>query len=137
MTDPHRHFLPAELVVNIALMDDQHAYLFARLEALKSLCIAQNALPKPEAEALYQTLVEHCDSEAALAKAAGLDFQQHDLKHRAMLAGIRKMINEVLHERLDVFSLIRYVDYWFERHILDEDKHLGAALEGKHRHDDF
>ena len=128
MSDPHRQFLPAELLVNVGLMDDQHAHLFAQLEALKTLCIEQNALPQSEAEALYQTLVEHCDSEAALAAAAGVDFTTHNKKHQVMLTGIRKMINEVLHERLDVFSLIRYVDYWFERHILDEDKQLAEAL---------
>lgn len=128
MTDPHRQFLPEELLVNVRLMDDQHAHLFAQLEALKELCIAQNALPQSEAEALYQTLVEHCDSEAGLAAAAGVDFTKHNQKHQAMLTGIRKMINKVLHERLDVFSLIRYVDYWFERHILEEDKHLAEAL---------
>lgn len=137
MSDQHRQFLPEELLVSVPLMDDQHAHLFAQLEALKSLCIEQNALPQSEAEALYQTLVEHCESEAALAAAAGVNFSTHNQKHQAMLTGIRKMINEVLHERLDVFSLIRYVDYWFERHILDEDKHLGEALRHAGKHNDL
>ena len=66
-------------------------------------------------------MVEHCDSEAGLAAAAGVDFTKHKQKHQAMNTGIHKMINEVLNERLDVFSLISYVDYWFERHILEED----------------
>ena len=28
----------------------------------------------------------------------------------------------------DVFGLIRYVEYWFERHITEEDKGLGESL---------
>ena len=45
-----------------------------------------------------------------------------------MLRGIRKMLDDMEKPGADVFSLIRYVDYWFERHIQEEDRNLGINL---------
>lgn len=81
-----------------------------------------------EAEALYQTYRSSTVTARQTRRCRRLTSPEHNQKHQAMLAGVPQMIDEVLHERLDVLSLIRYVDYWFERHILDEDKHLAEAL---------
>lgn len=121
--------LPRTLIVNVPEIDRQHDELFSELAALKSMSIEQNALPLARAEALFDLLVEHCATEERLALEAGLDFRTHRDKHARMLKGIRKMLDEVERETLDVFTLIRYVDYWFERHISEEDKDLGAALQ--------
>lgn len=121
--------LPRALIVNVAEIDRQHDGLFSELAALKAMCIEQNALPVARAEALFDLLVTHWATEEQLARDAGLDFRKHHEKHERMLKGIRKMLNEVEGEALDVFSLIRYIDYWFERHIADEDKDLGYALQ--------
>lgn len=121
--------LPCALIVNVPEIDHQHDALFSELAALKSMSIEQNALPLERAEALFDLLVEHCATEERLAGEAGLDFRAHREKHERMLKGIRKMLNEVENEALDVFSLIRYVDYWFERHISEDDKDLAYALQ--------
>lgn len=127
--------LPRTLIVDVPEIDRQHDELFSELATLKSMCIEQNSLPLERAEALFDLLVEHCATEERLALDAGLDFRGHREKHGRMLKGIRKMLNEVEHEKLDVFTLIRYVDYWFERHISDEDKALGLALQlAEHGH---
>lgn len=128
MLNSNSHFLPSNLIVGVDLMDEQHAYLFAELDALKRRCLEHNALPQDEAKALLEALEVHFSSEHGLADDVAADFSTHDRKHQAMIGGIRKMISEVLHERMDVFSLIRYIEYWFERHILDEDRPLAEAI---------
>lgn len=121
-------YLPSSLVIDIPEVDDQHARLFEQLEIFKASCIEHNAVPVDEAEALFATLLEHCQTEERLARQAGLDFRRHGEKHVAMLNGIRKALNDMERPEVDVFSLIRYVGCWFERHILEEDKNLGVNL---------
>ena len=121
-------FLPDLLVVDVVEIDEQHAELFARLAQLKDACIEFNCLPAAEADALLQSLSIHCDTEEKLAVMAGLDFTNHAIKHQKMLKGIAHTLDEVRAGRTDVFSLIRFIEYWFERHILEEDKALGKHL---------
>jgi hemerythrin-like metal-binding protein len=121
-------YLPNALVIDVPEIDDQHARLFEQLEAFKASCIDHNAFVPEEAEAIFQTLVDHCATEERLAGEAGLDFGRHGDKHRLMLSGIRKRLDAMEHPDADVYGLIRYVAYWFERHITEEDKHLGNQL---------
>lgn len=122
-------FLPRELLVDVPAIDRQHDELFTRFEALKAICIEQNALPIAEAEALIDALEVHFATEEKFALDAGVDFGRHGEKHRRMLASVRKMLANVIAGELDAFSLIRYLDYWFERHIREEDKALGRSLQ--------
>ena len=121
-------FLPCTLVVDVEDMDRQHADLFACLERVKARCIECNASCLDELELLYRWLGSHCQSEERLARQISFDFSDHARKHGEMLRGIRRMLDEVSSGKRDVFSLLRYVDYWFERHIEQEDKPLAAAL---------
>ena len=121
-------YLPTALMVDVPEIDQQHADLFEQLAALKLACVEHNAYMPQEAEALFLTLVEHCETEERLAQVAGLDFRRHGEKHRAMLHSIRKRLDEMERPEADVFGLIRYVEYWFERHIKEEDKGLGENL---------
>ena len=122
-------FLPSTLIVNIQVMDDQHAALFSNLAALKMLCIERNELPVAESETLLKALRFHCATEEGLAGNAGLDFSAHGQKHKNMLAAITHAVNEVHEGRMDVFSVLRYIEYWFERHIREEDLKLGHNLQ--------
>jgi hemerythrin-like metal-binding protein len=132
-------FLSEDLILDVDVIDCQHNELFGRLDALKALCVERNALPEVEAEALLNALVAHFSAEEKLARAAGLDFRAHGEKHQRMLEGIQKMLFEVVSGCMDVFTLLRYIDYWFERHIVYEDKLLALnlqqtpfSLEGQH-----
>jgi hemerythrin len=122
-------FLPSTLIVNIHEMDEQHAALFSRLAALKMLCIERNELPINELEALLAALRIHCATEENLAGNAGLNFCDHGTKHEKMLAAISKALSDVREGRMDVFSVLRYIEYWFERHIREEDLDLGCNLQ--------
>jgi hemerythrin len=85
-------------------------------------------LPLDRAEALLMALQEHFNTEERLAFAVGHDFAEHALKHEKMMAVIRNGIAKVNAGTKDVFGLLRYVEYWFERHIAEEDKALGVKL---------
>lgn len=121
-------YLPDVLVINVPEVDGQHARLFEQLELFKAACLESNAFMSDQAEALFAYLVAHCETEERLAGEAKLDFRRHGEKHRVMLKGIRKRLDEMEHPEADVFGLIRYVAYWFERHIKEEDIGLGDSL---------
>lgn len=121
-------YLPAALRVHVPVIDAQHADLFERLASLKVSCIEHNAYMQEEADALFVTLVEHCETEERLAREAGVDFRRHGEKHVVMLHGIRKRLDEMEHPEADVYGLIRFIEYWLERHIREEDKLLGMSL---------
>lgn len=123
------NYLPDALMVNVPAIDQQHAELFARLAHLKTVCIEANCLPSTEADALIEALNVHYATEESFAKQASLDFSIHAEKHSRMLNGIVKTLNQARDGHMDIFSLIRYVEYWFERHITEEDKHLGQQLQ--------
>jgi len=122
-------FLPDALIINVPAIDDQHAGLFARLAHLKDLCIESNCLPSVEADTLLECLSVHCATEEYMAAQVGLDFAEHAQKHQKMLKAIARTLHEVKEGRTDVFSLIRFIEYWFERHISEEDRPLGRNLQ--------
>ena len=121
-------YLPGALVINVPEIDAQHADIFERLASLKVSCIDHNAYMQEEADELFVTLVEHFETEARLAREAGVDFRRHGEKHLAMLHGIRKRLDEMEHPEADVYGLIRYIEYWLERHIREEDKWFAKSL---------
>ncbi len=121
-------YLPGALLINVPEIDAQHADLFERLASLKISCIEHNAYMQEEADELFVTLVEHCETEERLAREAGVDFRRHGEKHLAMLHGIRKRLDEMEHPEADVYGVIRYIEYWLERHIREEDTLLGKSL---------
>lgn len=123
-------FLPEALVLKVPELDCQHQALFAQLEEIKAICVEENYLPLVLADALLLALQDHFNTEERLALAAGYDFEEHALKHEKMLAAIRRGVSKVSEGTKDVFGLLRYVEYWFERHIAVDDKALGARLRG-------
>jgi len=121
-------FLPTPLLIGIPEVDAQHDDLFRRLVVLKGICLSEGRLPQAEADALLAALAVHYATEEQVAAAIGMDFAGHARAHREMLQMLTKSLNEVVDGRADVFSTLRYIEYWFERHIAQEDVHLGACL---------
>lgn len=115
-------FLPAELVLGVPELDEQHEALFAQLVFLKNLCLREKHLPAAEADALLKALRDHYDSEERLADEMGEDFSNHARQHEVMLLAVSKTLKEVVERRANIFALLRYLDYWFERHIVEEDR---------------
>lgn len=122
-------FLPEALMIGIAEIDAQHEELFVRLQSLKLLCVERNCLPEQSGADLLCFLERHFATETAFARQAGIDFSRHALKHQANLAGMTKAVREACLGQRDIFSVLRYLEYWFERHIVEEDLPLGARLQ--------
>lgn len=121
-------FLPESLTLAVEEIDEQHGALFAELADIKAICLASNVLPIAQAQELISSLHIHFATEEQLAAAVQYDFSDHAVKHAKMVRAIEKGLAEVLDGTQDVFSLLRYVEYWFERHISEEDRPLGLFL---------
>ncbi|WP_265949325.1 bacteriohemerythrin [Dechloromonas sp. A34] len=121
MNDGAHHFLPGPLLIGVAEVDAQHDAMFRQLVVLKGLCLRDGCLPIEETDGLLAALQEHYATEERLAEEAGLDFAAHAQAHREMLELVGKAFSEVVEGRGDVFGTLRYVEYWFERHIAQDD----------------
>lgn len=122
-------YLPDALVVDVNEIDEQHAGLFQRLAQLKQHCIEFNTVPDDEFEGLLQALRDHFATEAHFAAQAGMNFASHSTKHQKMIKGIQRAADQVRGGTMDIFGLIKFIEYWFERHILDEDKDLAFNIQ--------
>lgn len=118
-------FLPAGLLLGIEEIDRQHAELFRGMAQLKESFLNEGRLLPAEADGLIQALREHYATEEQLAEAVGMDFTEHAEGHRNMLQMISKALSEGVEGRADVSGTLRYIEYWFERHIAQDDKPLG------------
>lgn len=137
MTSDDIRLLPEALVLGVPEIDAEHAEMFARIASIKAHCLETNSLPFDEAEALLAFLNKHFAMEYELAARYDIRFADHDAKHRNTAARITRGIAEVSNGRQNVFSLLRFLEYWFERHILEDDKSLAEAvlrLENARRH---
>lgn len=123
---PHS-FLPSPLRIGVPEIDEQHDALFRHLVVLKGLCLRDGFLPMEEADGLLAALQVHYATEERLADEAGQDFVAHARAHSEMLGVVGKALSEVAEGRGDVFGTLRYVEYWFERHIAQEDMCLGQC----------
>ena len=127
MEESASRFLPGALRIGIESIDEQHARLFGQLVEIKQICLVENALPPAEANALVVALSEHYSYEMALARQMGIEFTDHAKKHGKMLRLVDKALCEAVAARADAFSTLRYIEYWFERHIAEDDRLLGAV----------
>lgn len=123
--DPRR-FLPLSLQLGIPEIDAQHEALFAQLVALKRLCLKNNFLPAAEAEDLLVALRTHFAVEEAYAEQAQVEFSHHVKQHQQLFNEVSKALTDAVAGQADIFGVLRYIEYWFERHIAVEDKQLGA-----------
>lgn len=126
------NLLPEALVLDVPEVDAQHEEIFFRVEWLKALCLEANGLVDAPADEFLMFLKEHFSTEERIAREAGLDFSEHARKHAENLAMMTRAVDEVRTGERDIFSLLRYLEYWFERHIVEEDKPFADGLHETH-----
>ncbi len=127
------YFLPDALVLGVPEIDSEHAQIFEHLVALKAQHIETNSFPAASADQLVAALRSHFATEERLARTAGLDFAAHADKHQRMLGLVELNLGKVRDGGTDIFSLYRYLGYWFERHIEEEDKAFRTEEQTAHR----
>jgi hemerythrin len=113
--------LPSHLRVNIPEVDTEHNEPFLFLEEFKRYCFEKVLVPLEKRNALRNVLIDHFATEFALAKRSKLDFDLHGKAHANMFKVVSQALDQMSTNNSDLYSLIRYIDYWFEKHILDYD----------------
>lgn len=121
--------LPEALLVDLPEIDAQHEEIFDRIETLKSVCFESTYVPIDEFDSLLDLFEQHFATEERIADEAGLDFVDHTKVHRDTLRLLRKALSEVISGTHDAHSFLRYSEYWFERHISEDDRRFVAALQ--------
>lgn len=114
--------LPEQLVVDLPEIDAQHEEIFCRIESLKAACFESGHVPVAEFQALLDYFTMHFATEERLADEAGLDFVDHARIHEDTLRLLRRALTEVIRGGRDAHSFLRYCEYWFERHISEDDR---------------
>ncbi len=120
--------LPEALLIDLPEIDAQHEEIFRRIESLKLACIGSGPIPFEDFDSLLAYLKYHFDSEERLANEMGIDFLDHATVHRENLHALCKAFDEVRGGARDVHSFLRYAEYWFERHIAEEDKPFATKV---------
>ncbi|MBI4741420.1 MAG: hemerythrin family protein [Betaproteobacteria bacterium] len=120
--------LPEALVIDLPEVDAQHEEIFVRLEALKDACFGAEARPVDKFGQLLDFVAHHFATEERIAEQAGLEFSRHYQSHCDNLHILGKALNEVRKGTRDVHSFLRFVEFWLERHIVEEDKPFGASM---------
>jgi hemerythrin-like metal-binding protein len=123
-----RGLLPELLVLGIPQVDAQHEAIFYRIENLKFLCLESAEPPRAAFEELLGYLREHFQTEESIARTAQLDFTEHGEMHSQTLITLTGWVEVVLSGHREVFSFLRYLEIWFERHIREEDQPFATQL---------
>jgi len=120
--------LPEALLIDLPEIDAQHEEIFRRIEALKETCFGSGPVSFEEFESLLEYLKYHFSTEERVAGEAGAGFVDHARVHRENLQALGKAFREVRDGARDVHSFLRYAEYWFERHITEEDKPFADSV---------
>jgi hemerythrin len=120
--------LPEALLVDLPEVDAQYEEIFARIELLKATCFESDTVPFEACEALLALLAHHFATEERIAACAELEFSKHTKTHRDTFQILSKALDEVHKGVRNVHSFLRYVEFWFERHITQDDKPFAASL---------
>lgn len=126
--------LPEALVIGLPEVDAQHEEIFSRIESLKEGCLEHCHAPFLEFESLMAFFAHHFATEERIAEQAGLDFSEHKKAHRTNLRVLKKALDEVRSGTRDGYSFMRYIELWFERHIIEYDQPFAASLRPRKRH---
>ncbi len=120
--------LPEALFVDHPEVDAQHEQIFIRVELLKDACCDVDYPSIDVFDDLLRFVGHHFATEERIAEQAGLEFSEHAKKHRNSLYLLNKALDRVREDQRNGFDFLRYVEYWLERHILEEDKSFGALI---------
>lgn len=120
--------LPESLILDVPHVDAQHESLFCCIENLKFHCFETNELPQTLLNALLDDLREHFHTEEVIARTAQMDFVKHAEMHHQAMKTLNSWGDLVFSGQRDIFSFLRYLEVWFERHIREEDLPFAKQL---------
>ncbi len=122
-------FLPEALFFDLPEIDAQHEEIFNRIDSLKTACFESSYVPLEEFDALLEYFAFHFATEERIADEADLDFADHAKIHEDTLRLLQRALTEVRNRGRDAHSFLRYCEYWFERHISEDDRGSISTLQ--------
>ncbi len=125
--------LPDSLLVDLPEIDAQHEEIFHEIESLRAACFESDYRSTEEFESLLELFETHFATEERIADEAGIEFTRHATVHRDTLRLLRRALAEVVSGGQDAHSFLRYAEYWFERHINENDRSFVATLKIAYR----
>lgn len=120
--------LPDDYFVDYCEIDKQHTEIYAQLAALSAEYLDSGELPVIGFQHLLQLIEQHFAAEEALAAQAAIPFAEHTKVHHDNLQQMRDTFDIVQNGLSDPVAFIRYVDFWFLRHIVLFDKPFVLSL---------
>ncbi len=123
--------LPEALLVDLPEVDAQHEDIFNHIDSLKTNCFELSYVPIDEFGKLIDKFARHFATEERIADEAGLDFTDHARIHTDTLCLLHKALGEVINGGQDAHSFLRYCEYWFERHISEDDRLFISVLQSR------
>lgn len=120
--------LPEALLVGVPDIDQQHEESFNRISLLKAQCLESGFAAVEGFADVLELFAQHFATEQMLAEEAAIDFGEHASIHQDTLRILYKALSDALAGDQDVYSLLRYAEYWFERHIGEDDRLFASAL---------
>ena len=120
--------LPEALLVGVPDIDQQHEEIFSRISLLKAQCLESGSAAVEGFADLLELFAQHFATEQMLAEEAEIDFSEHAGVHHDTLRILYKALNDAFAGSHDVYSLLRYAEYWFERHIGEDDRLFADEL---------
>lgn len=133
----HVGLLPESLVIDLPEVDVQHEEIFIRIESLKAACFDSDYDPIGDFESLMNFFEHHFATEERIARDGGLEFSEHIKAHRKGFRALNRALDDVRRGLRDAYSLLRYIELWFERHISEQDKPLADSLRVLRRYRPF
>ena len=128
MTGDHPGPLSDEYFVDYCEIDKQHTEIYALLAVLSVEYMDRGELPVAGFQHLLQLIKQHFAAEEELAAQAAIPFAEHTKVHHDNLQQMRDSFDIVQNGLSDPIAFIRYVDFWFLRHIVQFDKPFALSL---------
>ena len=128
MTSNPSASLSAEYLVGHSMIDQQHAEIHSLLSSVRGEYQKTGKLHTQRVQRLLVLIGQHFATEEQLAKKAALPFAEHAKVHNDNLQQMRDSFDLVAEGLSDTNAFLRYVDFWFMRHILQFDKPFAAEL---------
>lgn len=105
--------------LNIAVVDEQHQYLFELIHSLISA--APSELPQGVKRLMEYTQEHFCEEERLMRAIEFPEYERHKKLHRELIETLEKMTHLMFDhpEKRDAFE--KFILKWLTNHILQED----------------
>lgn len=128
MDDELPECLPEDCLVDNSEIDRQHAQIFGLIASLSASFPRHDPPVFSEFKGLLRLIALHFAAEARMAKKRGVEFSAHAAIHRENLQQMRDALDVVAAGLSDPLAFLRYVEFWFLRHIVQYDRPFAVRL---------